>query len=179
MGRYVALLRGINVGGNNIIPMADLRACFEGGGFTDVATYIQSGNVVFSATGTAADLTERIARMLSSAFSYDATLTIRTRSQMRATIERAPDGFGGEPDRFRYDAIYLMPPLTPAAAMREISLREGVDTIAAGPGVLYHSRLIALATQSRLSKIVASPIYPRITIRNWNTTTKLLAMFDA
>jgi uncharacterized protein (DUF1697 family) len=149
MGRYVALLRGINVGGNNIIPMADLRACFEGGG------------------------------LLSVAFSYDATLTIRSRSQMRATVERAPDGFGGEPDRFRYDAIFLMPPLTPAAAMGGISPREGVDTIVAGPGVLYHSRLIARATQSRLSTIVASPIYPRITIRNWNTTTKLAAMLDA
>ena len=49
----------------------------------------------------------------------------------------------------------------------------------AGPGVLYFSRLISKASQSRLSKIVSSPIYKSVTIRNWNTTTKLLQMMDA
>ena len=48
MARYVALLRGINVGGKNPIPMPALKACFEDDGFEDVRTYIQSGNVVFS-----------------------------------------------------------------------------------------------------------------------------------
>ncbi|NCP46313.1 MAG: DUF1697 domain-containing protein, partial [Flavobacteriales bacterium] len=48
MNQYLALLRGINVGGNNIIKMVDLKACFEKMGFTDVKTYIQSGNVIFT-----------------------------------------------------------------------------------------------------------------------------------
>ncbi|NIP26808.1 MAG: DUF1697 domain-containing protein, partial [Phycisphaerae bacterium] len=52
MRQYAALLRGINVGGKNIIKMADLRACFERMGFSDVRTYIQSGNVLFWATET-------------------------------------------------------------------------------------------------------------------------------
>jgi uncharacterized protein (DUF1697 family) len=51
MARYVALLRGINVGGKNLIPMPALRACFEREGFADLATYIQSGNVLFASGG--------------------------------------------------------------------------------------------------------------------------------
>ena len=59
MGRYVALLRGINVGGNNLIKMVALKACFEAQGFRDVVTYLQSGNVVFTGGGPAASLTQR------------------------------------------------------------------------------------------------------------------------
>jgi uncharacterized protein (DUF1697 family) len=78
--RYVALLRGINVGGKNPIPMPVLKATFEEHGFEDVRTYIQSGNVVFSAgAGSQAELTRRIERMLSAAFPYQASAVVRSR----------------------------------------------------------------------------------------------------
>ena len=84
MARYVALLRGINVGGNNMIKMADLKACFEDGGFTDVSTYIQSGNVLFTATGAASAIPAEVERILRSSFShYDASVVIRSKRQMR------------------------------------------------------------------------------------------------
>jgi len=56
--------------------------------------------------------------------------------------------------------------------------REGVDQSWVGPGVVYFARLTELASKSRLSQIASSPIYPRITVRNWNTTTKLAALLD-
>ena len=62
--------------------------------------------------------------------------------------------------------------------MKSVPTRPGVDEVDTGTGVLYVSRLISRASQSRLSKIVSSPIYPSITIRNWNTTTALLRMMD-
>jgi uncharacterized protein (DUF1697 family) len=72
MARYVALLRGINVGGKNLIPMTALTGCFEEHGFEEVRTYIQSGNVVFSiGTSSQAELTRRIERMLAAAFEYE------------------------------------------------------------------------------------------------------------
>jgi uncharacterized protein (DUF1697 family) len=74
--------------------------------------------------------------------------------------------------------VFLRPPLTPAKALPSIKTREGVDSAAAGTHVVYFSRLIARASQSRLASIVSSPIYPSITIRNWNTTTRLLALMD-
>ena len=179
MTTYVALLRGINVGGKNLIRMPALKACFEDNGFDDVATYIQSGNVLFASSETRnAALTGRIEAMLSESFDYLPTVVVRSRKQMRAIVDGAPKGFGSRPDEYRYDAIFLKEPLTAKKAIGEVPTNPAVDTAHAGTGVLYFSRLIAKATASRLGKIVASPIYPSVTIRNWNTTTKLLSLMD-
>ena len=179
MPRYVALLRGINVGGRNLIKMPALKACFEANGFEDVVTYIQSGNVVFASPETrAAGLTQRIEAMLAEAFDYEATVVVRNRTQMRKVVERAPKGFGTEPMKYRYDVIFLKEPLSAKVAMTNVPTAPGVDEAHAGTGVLYFSRLIEKATQSRLNKIVSSPIYPSVTIRNWNTTTKLESMMS-
>jgi len=180
MNRYVALLRGINVGGNNLIKMTALKACFEKQKLQEVATYIQSGNVVFCAKeSTAGPLCSRIERALSTAFGYDASVVLRSEKQMRDVVARAPKGFGTQPDKYRYDVIFLKEPLTAPVAIKSVATAPGVDEAHAGAGVLYFSRLISQATRSRLGKIVASPIYKSVTIRNWNTTTKLLQMMDA
>jgi uncharacterized protein (DUF1697 family) len=180
MARYLALLRGINVGGNNVIKMADLKGCFEDRGFRDVATYIQSGNVVFEADrGTPARLAADIEAALVARFGYQARIVLRSHAQLRAVVADAPAGFGHQPDLYRYDAVFLREPLTAAEAMRDLPTREGVDQAFAGDGVCYFARLISRATQSYLGKLVALPIYQQVTIRNWNTTTKLLALMDA
>jgi uncharacterized protein (DUF1697 family) len=179
MNRYVALLRGINVGGNNLIKMTALKACFEKAKLQDVATYIQSGNVVFCAKEAAADvLCSRIERALSAAFGYEASVVLRSEKQMREVVARAPKGFGTQPDKYRYDVIFLKEPLTGPVALKSVAIAPGVDEASAGSGVLYFSRLISQASRSRLSKIVSSPIYKSVTIRNWNTTTKLLRLMD-
>ncbi|MDP9119678.1 MAG: DUF1697 domain-containing protein [Actinomycetota bacterium] len=181
MARYVALLRGINVGGKNPILMAGLKACFEEDGFRDVRTYIQSGNVVFSSSvSNQTELTERVERMLRTTFAhYDASVVLRSRAQMRAIVDRAPQGFGTEPSKYRYDVIFLKPPLTAKEAMQSVSMKESVDRGWAANGVVYFSRLTSRATQSRLSRIVSLPIYQQMTLRNWNTTTKLTELMDA
>lgn len=160
--------------------MPALKACFEANGFDDVATFIQSGNVLFTAPATpAAELTRRIEAMLADAFDYVPTVVLRNRKQMRAIVGRAPKGFGVQPAMYRYDVIYLKEPLTAKVAMKSLPTKPGVDEVHAETGVLYVSRLTAKATQSRLNKIVSSPIYPSVTIRNWNTTTKLLSMMES
>jgi uncharacterized protein (DUF1697 family) len=181
MARYVALLRGINVGGKNLIPMAGLKACFEDQGFEDVRTYIQSGNVVFSSpAANQGEVTRRIERILGTTFDhYNASVVLRSRSQMRAIVDRAPDGFGTEPSTYRYDVVYLKAPLTARTAMKDVLTREGVDRVWPGTGVLYLSRLTSRATQSRLNRIASLPIYQQMTIRNWNTTTKLQELMEA
>jgi uncharacterized protein (DUF1697 family) len=179
VNRYVALLRGINVGGRNLIKMTALKACFEEHGFQAVATFIQSGNVLFDspAPGTA-QLVRQIERMLTATFNYPASIVLRSRRQMRAIVERAPLGFGSQPASYRYDVIFLKEPLPAPVAMKSVLTREGVDRAYAGTGVLYFSRLISKAPQSQLGRIISLPIYQRMTIRNWNTTTKLLRLMD-
>ncbi|HUF59298.1 MAG TPA: DUF1697 domain-containing protein [Actinomycetota bacterium] len=181
MARHVALLRGINVGGKNAIPMSALKACFEGASFANVATYIQSGNVVFDAPfSSQVELTRRIEGILRKAFGhYDARVVVRSRSQMRAVVDRAPKGFGTEPATYRYNVVFLKPPLTAKTAIKDVSTKEGVDRMWAGTGVLYMSRLESRATQSRLNRVASLPIYKNMTIRNWNTTTKLAGLLEA
>jgi uncharacterized protein (DUF1697 family) len=176
---YVALLRGINVGGNNIIPMAALRAAFEALRFTDVTTYIQSGNVLFTTrerSGGAPRLARQIEKTLSAELGYAGVVVVRSQAQMREVLTKAPRGFGRAPDRYRYDVLFLQEPLDAAEAVSEISLREGVDAAHPGDGVIYFSRLISRVTQSYLPRIVSLPIYKQMTVRNWNTTVRLVAL---
>jgi uncharacterized protein (DUF1697 family) len=173
--RYLALLRGINVGGRNLVRMADLRAAFEEMGFAEVATYIQSGNVLFRAPRQRREeLAARVESQLSRRFGIELRTVLLTEAQLEGVIEGAPRGFGG--DSHLCDVIFLRGPLTVKTAMRLVETREGVDNAWAGRGVLYFSRLAAKASGSRLSRIVALPEYQNMTIRSWRTTTKLLAL---
>ena len=180
MPRYVALLRGINVGGKNLIPMPALKTAFEDAGFEDVRTYIQSGNVVFTAPSSSSGaMTQRVEQVIGKAFDhYPASVVRRSKSQMRAIVDRAPAGFGSEPAKYRYDVTFLKAPLTAKAAAKDVPTKEGVDRLWTGTGVLYTSRLISRATSSRLNRIVGLPSYKNMTIRNWNTTTKLLELLE-
>lgn len=174
---YLALLRGINVGGKNRLKMAELRACFEAMGFEQVRTYIQSGNVIF-ATDKADQgrLATQIEEALLATFGYELPVMVRAHEELSNVVALAPDGFGEDPEAFRYDVIFLKAPLKAAEAMQQVETREGVDRTHAGEGVLYFSRLIARASSSRLSRLVGKPVYQRMTIRNWRTTTRLLGM---
>jgi uncharacterized protein (DUF1697 family) len=75
--------------------------------------------------------------------------------------------------------LFLKEPLTAAVALKGVPLNPAVDEAHAGKGVLYYRRLVAKATASRLGKIVGTPIYKSMTIRNWNTTTKLAHLMEA
>ena len=179
MNAYVALLRGINVGGKNLIKMIDLKLCLEDVGFKDVHTYIQSGNVLFSAAGSdQVKLTKEIEDALSKTFTYESRVVVRSRKQMKDIVTHAPKGFGSDPATYRYDVIFLKEPLSAAKAMKSVATKEGVDQAFAGKGVLYFSRLSSRATQSKLARIITLPMYQSMTIRNWNTTTKLLSMLE-
>ncbi len=97
---FVALLRGINVGGNNIIPMADLRDTFTATGATDVATYIQSGNVLFDGGRDDHDTwVERLEAALAERFGYHARVTLRSHRELRAIVGDARPGSAGIPMR--------------------------------------------------------------------------------
>lgn len=175
--RYIALLRGINVGGNNIIKMVDLKAAFVDLGYANVVTYIQSGNVLFDTDETDMDgLTTRIEKSLSERFQYNSVVVVLPQSQAENVVQQAPAGFGELPDEYRYDVFFLKSPMTATDAMTYIKAREGVDLVAPGDGVIYFSRLIAKAGQSYLTGILKTALYKHITIRNWNTTTKLITL---
>ena len=173
---YVALLRGINVGGHNPVPMADLRAAFESAGFGAVRTYIQSGNVVFESAAPARSLEADIEAVLEQRFGYPMVVVVRSRAQMRAIVADAPEGFGRQPDTYHSDVMVLKAPLSSEQVMKVLSPKPDVDRAWPGKGVVYFDRLGARRTESRLSKIMGTPEYRAMTVRNWNTTTKLVEL---
>jgi uncharacterized protein (DUF1697 family) len=178
--QYVALLRGINVGGKNLIKMADLKVCFEKHGFSEPATFIQSGNVLFGSSETnQTKLTSEIEKVLSKTFGYSSRVVLRSLKEMRATVAKAPKGFGSDPKTYRYYVYFLKEPLTGDEAIKNLVLKEGVDEVFAGHGVYYSTQLVSKLTQSRLNRVAGLPMYQNLTIRNWNTTTKLLALMEA
>lgn len=177
--KFLALLRGINVGGSNIIKMADLKKCFESLGFSDVITYIQSGNIIFNCrTEDKNKIMSSIEKGLSKRFSYDAKAVVVSYNDLKYVVKNAPNDFGKDSSKFRYDVIFLKEPLTARAAMKSVTVKEGVDNAYEGKKVLYFRRLIAKASQSYLSRIISLPIYKSMTIRNWNTTTKILSLME-
>ncbi len=177
--RYVALLRGINVGGKNIIKMADLRTCLDAASFNNVSTYIQSGNVVFESNmANSKELEDLFKATLLTAFGYNQHVVILSKQEFIAIAKAAPKNFGTQHDVYKSDVIFLKRPLAANDALKQLSVKDGVDTAYAGKGALYFTRLTAKASSSHLSKIITLDIYKNITIRNWNTVTKIIDLLN-
>lgn len=178
MTTYLVLMRGINVGGKNKIPMAKLKLFLEDQGFGNVRTYIQSGNVILQSKLAAGTIGRKIEKNLPAAFKLDSSIIkvlVLTRSQLKAVIDKRPKGFGDQPNKYHSDAIFMIG-LDAKEVMSAFSPREGVDVVSPGDGVVYSQRLSAQRTKSRLGKAMSSPLYKSMTIRSWSTTTKLLEL---
>jgi uncharacterized protein (DUF1697 family) len=176
MNTYITLMRGINVGGKNKVPMVGLRKCLEELGFSNVSTYIASGNVILESDKRPDEIKAQIEQALPKSFKLDNELIkvlVLSRNQLQAVINNKPEGFGEQPEKYHSDAIFLMG-IDSAQAMLVFDPREGVDKVWPGDGVIYSQRLSSQRTKSRLSKIIATPVYKSMTIRSWYTTTKLL-----
>jgi uncharacterized protein (DUF1697 family) len=172
--KYLALLRGINVGGNNLISMAELRRCFEQAGLKNVSTYIQSGNVLFeNPARNPARLASRIESVLTAQFGYTAVIVLVSGDQLAAVVDGAPEHFGEDAADYRYDVIFLRPPFQAREVRSTLKLKEGVDEAFANDNAIYCRRLISKASQSHFPKLISHPAYKSMTIRNWNTTRKL------
>lgn len=176
---YVVLFRGINVGGRNKVPMAALRDHLAED-FSRVRTYIQSGNLLLDSELSAVEVTARIDAGLPVKFSLDSQLVrvlVLDADAFREVVTAAPDGFGSESDRYRYDVVFYMD-VTAAEVEPFIAVNPEVDQAVVGERAAYYRRLTAKTTRSRMTKIIGSPIYSSLTIRNWNTTVKLAAMLE-
>ena len=181
MTRYLILLRGINVGGRNKVPMATLRKLLESHGHTKVSTYIASGNVILSSDLFADAIKHELEEALPKTFKLDSELIavwVLTRAQLRAVVRDRPKGFGDQPAKYHSDAVFLMD-IDAASAMKVFDPRPGVDEVWPGKGVIYSQRLAAQRTKSRLGKIVGTPAYKSMTIRSWATTMALLQRMEA
>ncbi len=172
---WIALLRGINVGGHRKVSMANLRSLCLELGFASVSTYIQSGNVVFRAAGTAADVADRLAEGISARFGLDVPVVVRDADQMARVVasnpfldeDRDPKalhvGFLADPPAA--DLVDAMP--VPPAGPEEFVVRGG-EVFLLYPEGVGQSKLTGAYFEGALKT--------SMTARNWRTVNKLLEM---
>lgn len=174
--KYITLLRGINVGGNNKVPMAELKVCFEKLGLSQVRTYINSGNVLFvSEEEDIQALQARIETGIKETFGFLVRVLVLRDTTLEVIIKHAPNSFGQEPGMYHSDVAFLFSG-DASEYVTEIETNSEVDTVWAGDGVIYYQRLSEKRTKSKMAKMISKPFYKQLTIRNWNTVTKLHAL---
>jgi uncharacterized protein (DUF1697 family) len=177
--RYVALLRGINVGGKSIVRMADLKECVEGLGYEDVSTFIASGNVLFgTAKRDGAKLESSLERALETQFELPITVVVRSRAEFARIVKAIPADWIGDAS-LRVNVAFLRRKRDGRTLARELQPREGVDELVATKAALIWSTRRDALTRSGMQKLIQSTSYRDMTVRNLNTTLKLNELLAA
>lgn len=170
---FVALLRGVNVGGNNMISMRALKESFETMGFTQVVTYINSGNIVFATKeNDTRKLEIQLEQMLLKDYKLDSKVVIRSLPEMAKLLKSLPPGWGGDAS-WRYNVIFLRHTIDSKKILTELPVKNDIEKVVYRPGTLLWSAQASEATRSNMVKIVSKKIFKDMTIRNLNTTKKL------
>lgn len=170
--RFLALLRGINVGGKNMLPMKDLVIVFEEAGCSDVRTFIQSGNVVFHANRGVAGLADRITRKIEERFGHRVPVVLRTAEELGDTILNNPFLSAGAKEKMLHVYFLAKEPdpqavetLDHQRSLPDIFLVRGKEIYLQLPNGMARTKLTNAYFDSRLSTIS--------TARNWNTVLQL------
>jgi len=170
--RYVALLRGVNVGKGARVPMADLRSLLEGLGLCDVVTYLNSGNVVFSSEIRAADLTSLLEGELERTFGARVPTLVKTSEEMIAIARAIPSEWRNDEGEQTYVA-YLFSDVDRPGLVSELPVKSEFLSIFYTPGAIVWNIKRENYNRSHITKIVAHSSYARMTTRNVNTARKL------
>lgn len=171
--KFIALLRGINVGGNNKVAMVDLKKCFEDTGFSNVITYINSGNVIFESSQVdTVKLITMCEAAIQKQFGFHVICSVISASELLDALKHAPKWWNkGDA---KHNAIFVIPPKTAEEIMAEIGeAKPEYENVAAYHPIIFWSAPVKTFSRTRYSKIVGSKVYQSVTIRNANTANKL------
>jgi uncharacterized protein (DUF1697 family) len=171
---FVALLRGVNVGGKNMISMSSLKKSFETSGFKDVTTYINSGNIIFTAKeGDARKLETKIERMLSKDYDLESKVVVRSLSEMATLVESLPASWSSNDSSWRYNVIFLRHSIDSEKILDELPAKTGIEQIVYRPGTLLWSAQVSELSKTIFVKLSTRKVFQDMTVRNLNTTKKL------
>ena len=176
MTTYIALLRGINVGGKNIIDMKQLKAAFADAGFTQVRTYINSGNVLFSSELDSMQLRSLCRELIAESFKLDIAVVLLSADELAEALSHAPDWWGRDADS-RHNAMFVIPPATAEDICAEVGeIKPEYEKISHYGNLIFWSAPIKTFSRTRWSSVPKLKAYQKITIRNSNTAFKLAAL---
>jgi len=173
--RYVALLRGVNVGKGVRVPMKDLKALLEGLGLHDVTTYLNSGNAVFSSSLGAPELTRSIEDALARTFGRPIATLVKSSAEMVSIAESIPVEWGNNAGEQTYVA-YLFGDVDRPELVSELPVKREFMSINHTPGAIVWNIKREHYNRSHITKIVGHSAYARMTTRNVNTARALAAI---
>jgi uncharacterized protein (DUF1697 family) len=173
---YVALLRGINVGGNTMVSMKELKSCFEDLGLRDVVTYINSGNIIFKDSRRSIPALVRLIESgIKAHCKMDIRVVVKTRSDIAAICKKIPTDWVTD-TLMRTDVMFLRNEVDKAETIAAVPANPAVDRLVHVKGALIWNVSRKDYAKSKVPKMVGSSFYKNMTARNVNTTRKLLEL---
>lgn len=169
---YAALLRGINVGGKNKIPMKELKQAFEEDGMSSVKTYINSGNIVFTDKRPKEEVTAILEEAIFAHFDLRIKVLVYSIEEYNRIAEAVPEDWTND-DQLKSDVLFLWEEVDDPAVLEELTLKPGIDRVEYVPGAILWSVERDQVTRSGMAKIVGTKLYQSVTIRNVNTVRKI------
>lgn len=179
MNRYIVLLRGINVGGKNIIPMKDLKLCIESAGCEDVQTYIQSGNVILSSKSKSVKrLTTKLETTLEERFNYSARVVVISKADYFDWLKLAHKSWGKKESQ-KHNAMFAIGNTNTQEILDNLPpIKKQIESVSCGPGVIFWSANIDGLSRSTMMKLSKTSSYKALTVRNHKTTLKLAQILE-
>ena len=176
--KYIALLRGINVGGNNKVSMKELKLSLEEAGFTDVLTYINSGNVILSSNLSAGEVNDLVEATIKRTFCFDVRVITISSTEFQHIANELPKDWKNDTE-LRCDCLFLWKDVDSPEVLDNLNIKPDIDRVKYVKGAIFWSVERKNVTRSGMAKIIGTPLYKKATIRNSNTVRKLLALLEA
>lgn len=177
MKKYVALLRGINVGGNNKVSMQELKKIFEKLGFEEVSTYINSGNVIFNASSSEKGLADAIEKALQKSLGFPIKVVIRDAENIKNLAQKIPSDWKNDAD-MKTDVLFLWEEFDKKETIELLQIKKAIDTLLYFDGAIVWHILKKNYNKSAMHAFIGSVVYKNMTARNINTVRKLAVRLE-
>ena len=175
---YVALLRGINVGGKNKVEMKQLKDALEEAGMTSVRTYINSGNAIFSSSIRArSQLVDSLEGAISQRFGFHIDVLVRDVKSMQKVVKAIPNNWTNDQNS-KCDVMFLFDDVDRPSVLKQAQFKPEIEDVRYVRGAVIWRADRKNVTRSAYMKLVGTPLYKRMTVRNCNTTRKLLQLME-
>ncbi len=168
----VALLRGINVGGNRKVEMKKLKSFFESFGYMNVSTYINSGNVLFESAEEQKTVLKKVNSGLEKYFGFEIPTLIKTKKEMKKISDTIPKNWQNDSAQ-RTDVAYLFPEIDSIKIIDELPIKKEFIEVCYVKGAIYWNVRRENVHKSHLAKIISHKLYKFMTVRNVNTARYL------
>lgn len=173
---YLALLRGINVGGKNKVDMSRLKTTLEAVGLAEVRTYINSGNVIFADDRRRpAELTSLVEKAIATEFGFPVRVVLRDIDAVKSVAKAIPTSWKDD-TTMRCYVMFLWEDVDEPAVLDRLSVKDDIDDVKYVPGAIIWRVDRAVLTRSGMMRVPGSDLYQSMTIRNCNTVRKLLEL---